>query len=236
MKNSYLIHGKHASLAAIQNKNRNIVEILCSDNFFNEHENLISQRNFKITDPKKLNQLVENSPHQGIIVKTTPIAINDITKLDLSEPQCTIAILDQITDSHNIGAIIRSASAFGIHSVILTSKNSPDENGVIAKTASGGLEEVNLVKVINLQNTISYLKKEGFWIIGMDGDTKTNISQKILKGKTAIILGSEGTGMRQLTKKHCDIIAKIPMSPQMESLNVSSAAAIAFYQAFSLIK
>jgi 23S rRNA (guanosine2251-2'-O)-methyltransferase len=230
MKNSYLIYGKHSALAALENKNRKITEILCSKDFFYEHKVKVEKYQFKITDNKELNKLLPNILHQGIAVRAQPVTIYDLKELDFSDPNYKIAILDQITDSHNIGAIIRSAAAFNINTIILTSNNSPDENGVIAKTACGGLEIVSLVKAINLQSTITYLKKHGFWVIGMDGDTDTIISHQILEGKTCLVLGSEGEGMRQLTRKNCDIIAKIPISSKMESLNVSTAAAIAFFE------
>ena len=230
MQNSYLIYGKHSALGALENKRRKIIEILCSKDFFNAHKSKVEKHRFRITDNKELNKLLPNILHQGIAIKALPVTIYDIKELDLSNPNYQIAVLDQITDSHNIGAIIRSAAAFNINTVILTSNNSPEENGVIAKTASGGLEIINLVKVTNLQSTIVYLKKHGFWIIGMDGDTETTLSPKILEGKVCLVLGSEGEGMRSLTRKSCDIIAKIPISSKMESLNVSTAAAIAFFE------
>lgn len=230
MKNSYFIYGKHSALAALTNHKRKIIEVLCSKDILTEHKPIIEKFRYKITDNKELNKMLPNILHQGIAVKAEQITIYDIKELDLSSEDYKIAILDQITDSHNIGAIIRSAAAFNINTIVLTSNNSPDENGVIAKTASGGLEIVNFVKATNLQSVITYLKKHGFWVIGMDGDTDTILSPKILSGKICLILGSEGEGMRQLTRKSCDIIAKIPIASQMESLNVSTAAAIAFFE------
>jgi 23S rRNA (guanosine2251-2'-O)-methyltransferase len=230
MKNSYFIYGKHSALAVLTNQKRKIIEVLCSKDIFTEDKPIIEKFRYRITDNKELNKMLPNILHQGIAVKVESITIYDIKELDLSNPNYKIAILDQITDSHNIGAIIRSAAAFNINTIVLTSNNSPEENGVIAKTASGGLEAINFVKATNLQSVITYLKKHGFWVIGMDGDTETILSPKILSGKICLILGSEGEGMRQLTRKSCDIIAKIPISSEMESLNVSTAAAIAFFE------
>ena len=141
-----------------------------------------------------------------------------------------MVILDQVTDPHNIGAIVRSAAAFSADAVILTEYNSPSENNTIVKCAAGACESVPLVKVTNLASCMKTLKKEGYWIIGLDGHTETELNQSIFSDKIALVLGSEGTGMRKLTKDNCDYIAKIKISSNLESLNVSNAAAIALYE------
>ena len=140
-----------------------------------------------------------------------------------------VVFLDEITDPHNIGAILRSASAFGASAVVTTFRNSPPESGVLAKSASGALEYVRYLRVRNLCKSIDDFKFEGYNIVGLTGHCEQEI-QKINKtDKTAIVLGAEGKGLRQKTMDSCDILAKIPMSERQESLNVSNAAAISLF-------
>lgn len=229
---NYYIYGKHPSIAAIGNPKRTIIEILCTEDCFNEYKNYISPYKYSIVDNKFIKDTIpKDSLHQGIAVKTKPIS-TDIDSLDLTEENTKIAILDQITDPHNVGAILRSAAAFGIRAIIITNDNSAEENGVMAKTSCGAIESVPIIKVTNLKSTINMLKKNGFWVIGLDGKAKKFLSPKTMSGKICIILGSEGTGMRRLTSESCDLLVKIPIDPSMESINVSNAAAIVFYEAY----
>ena len=142
----------------------------------------------------------------------------------------TVLILDQVTDPQNIGAIIRSAVAFNTLALILQDKNSPLENGAMDKAAAGMIEHLPIVRVTNLSRAIEQLKDAGFWTVGMDGYAQTTIDKLNKSGKTAIIMGSEGKGMRRLVEESCDISVKLPISPMTESLNVSTAAAIALYE------
>jgi len=227
---AYYIYGKHPAICALSNQRRKILEISCTQEFFNQNKAIIEPHKYKIATNAQIGILVpHDATHQGIAVKTKPIALDGLNSIDLSEDNIKIAILDQITDTHNIGAIIRSAAAFGIKAIIMTNDNSPEENGVMAKTSCGGIEVVPLIKVVNLKAATEQLKKNGFWIIGLEGSAKENISQKALGGKVAIVLGAEGFGMRRLTMEACDLLVKIPMTGDMESLNVSNAAAIVFY-------
>lgn len=231
--NFYYIYGKHAALSALTNHKRNVMSVMCTGDVFNANQAIIAQHSYKIVNNTMLNDVLpQGVTHQGIAVQTTPVALSDIGDLDLSSPNTKIAILDQITDEHNIGAIIRSAAAFGITAIILTYDNSPEESGVMAKIASGALETVQLVRVINLRAVIDELKKLHFWVVGFDGDGTTLLTTEQMKGKIAIILGAEGSGMRRLTKENCDIISRIPMFPGNESINVSNAAAIVFWEAY----
>ena len=141
-------------------------------------------------------------------------------------------MLDQITDPHNVGAILRSAAAFDVGAVIATDRNAPTESGVMAKAASGALEVVPLITVTNLVQAIEKIKKAGYWIAGMDGNAKQTIAEAKLDRKTALVLGAEGSGLRRLTAEHCDYLVKLPMSGRIESLNVSNAAAVALYELY----
>jgi 23S rRNA (guanosine2251-2'-O)-methyltransferase len=156
--------------------------------------------------------------------------LKDILK-DLDESDGgVVLLLDQVTDPHNIGAILRSAAAFGALAVIVPEAGAPDETGVLAKSASGALEVVPLVRVTNLARAMDQLKELGFWCIGMDGHATNSIGDQKLPSRAAFVMGSEGDGMRRLTAENCDFVTKLPMSPAIESLNVSNAAAITLYE------
>jgi 23S rRNA (guanosine2251-2'-O)-methyltransferase len=228
--NKYIMYGKHSVLAALANKKRKIINIFCTPEIFKIHQKIISTHKHEIVDKNFLTKILgANILHQGIAATVEPIFLNDINDVDISNNNCKIAILDQITDPQNIGSIIRSAASFEIDVVIMPSDNTPDENATIAKAASGSLEFVTIVKVVNLKNMIEYLKKHDFWIVGLDSGSNEFLTTEILQNKIAIVLGSEDTGLRRLTQEACDYLVKIPMSRQIESLNVSNAASIAFY-------
>lgn len=168
-------------------------------------------------------------PHQGIIAYVNSIFLDNLSKLSFNENKDKIVILDQITDPQNIGTIIRSAIAFGITKIILPTDNTPEETASIAKAASGCLELAEIVKVVNLKSTIEALKKKGFWIAGLDAQGKDTPNKLQEFEKIAVIIGSEGKGMRRLTLEACDLLVKIPISEKVESLNAASAASIVFY-------
>jgi 23S rRNA (guanosine2251-2'-O)-methyltransferase len=226
------IYGKHAVLSALQNTKRQHYKLLLTKQ--TEIELKLAWPKLKDINPQivttqQIEQILpKNSLHQGIALETSTIIINGIENLELppSKNMCLVA-LDQITDQHNIGSIIRSATAFNIDGIITLADNTPTETSHIAKSASGGLEIVPLVKVINLTKTIKYLQNHGFWSIGLDSHTDQYLNQIELPKRTLFIVGSEHNGIRRLTRENCDMLAKIKISPQMESLNVSVAAAIA---------
>jgi 23S rRNA (guanosine2251-2'-O)-methyltransferase len=229
----YFLYGIHPSIAALNNPRRKIKEVICTQAIFEKYSNLISGHPYKIFEQNKISELLsENSVHQGIALQVEPLPSYNIEDLDENAENLKVAILDQISDPHNIGAIIRSAAAFGIDSIILTEDNSPQENAIIAKSSSGCLEEVKIIRITNLSSAIKTLKKKGFWIVGLDSNTDKQFDSKIAKGRVAIALGAEGKGLRRLTKESCDFLVKINMSDKAESLNVSNAAAIVFYEAF----
>jgi 23S rRNA (guanosine2251-2'-O)-methyltransferase len=233
-KDYHYLYGKHPVFAALNNPRRLIQTILCTEDIFNSNKILISNHPYQIVTTDHLTRLLgANNNHQNIAISVKTIFSHHIEDIDLTNPHCKIAILDQITDPQNIGAIIRSAASFNISAVILPADNAPNENATIAKTASGALELVPIIKVTNLKRSIDYLKKHGFWVIGLDGNASKTLNSKIISDKIAIILGSEDKGMRKLIKEACDHLAKIPISNKVDSLNVSNAAAIAFYLASS---
>jgi len=231
---SYIMYGKHAVFAALRNKSRKIIRIIATE----KNLDLLSQAEdidlkhipVEKATRQEIDRYVKDTDiHQGIIAEVKPI---DEISFDVLLTKRNILILDQITDSQNIGAIWRNAAAFNTDAIILTKDNSPAENALWAKNASGTLENLPFIRITNLSSIIKELKKNDFWIIGMDGYSKTSIAEIPNYDKKAIIMGSEGKGMRKLTTELCDITAYIPIAEDVESLNVSSATAITLYQIF----
>lgn len=227
----YYMYGKHAVLAAINNKNRHIEKVYCLEKTFLELKNKINRSNVEIVSADFINKKIGyGQPHQGIIAYIHPIFFSNLSQMSFCENIDRIVILDQITDPQNIGAIIRSAAAFGITKLILPAHNSPSESATIAKAASGCLELVQVAKVANIKTVIETLKRKGFWIVGLDLEGKDNNLNSLKEvGKIAIIIGSEAKGMRRLTNESCDFLIKIPISSKVESLNASNAASIIFH-------
>jgi 23S rRNA (guanosine2251-2'-O)-methyltransferase len=234
--NELLIYGKHAVICALSNPKRKIKRLYTTKVIWDELKNKYSHLKMpvNILQAAELNNIAPaNSNHQNIILITEPLEQPELEDILINSSQnkvSCILILDQVTDPHNIGAIIRSAAAFSADAVILPYNNSPKENNSILKSAAGACETVPMINVVNITNCIKTLKEEGYWIIGLDGHTDTTLSNSVFASKVAIILGSEDSGMRKLTKMNCDHIVKISISDRLESLNVSNAAAIALYE------
>jgi len=229
------LYGRHSVEQALQNPERQKIRLIVSKESDKPafipaglHVSVESKDFFDSVLPK-------GSVHQGIALEVKPLiplATEDIIREADSAGKGTVLILDGVTDIHNTGAIMRSCAAFGALAVIVTDKNSPEENGTMARAASGALDIVPLIKVTNLARCIQQLKDGGFWIIGMDGKAEKTLSElkHTLPAKRAVIMGSEGSGMRHLTTESCDFMAKLPISERMESLNVSVAAGITLYE------
>jgi 23S rRNA (guanosine2251-2'-O)-methyltransferase len=231
-----LIYGKHPVISALNNPSRRYKNLYTTKALWQELKLQFPELKIspQLISPYEISSMLPNDAnHQNIILEALPLKPMDlediITKTSKNTTSCFV-ILDQITDPHNIGAIIRSAAAFSADAVILTEHNSPKETSTINKCAAGACETVPMVNVTNLTNCIKTLKQEGYWIIGLDGHTDIELNQSIFSDKIAIIMGAEGKGMRKLTKDNCDYIAKIPISSKLESLNVSNAATIALYE------
>ncbi|HIJ64183.1 MAG TPA: 23S rRNA (guanosine(2251)-2'-O)-methyltransferase RlmB, partial [Rhodospirillaceae bacterium] len=171
--------------------------------------------------------------HQGLALAADPLPelqIIDLLDAARGRDSAQLVVLDQVTDPHNAGAVLRSAAAFGALAVVVQDRHAPEQTGTLAKAASGALERVPLVRVTNLVRALEELKSGGFWIAGLAGDAEQTLAAAGLNGKIALVLGSEGDGLRRLTREHCDHLVRLPQTDQVESLNVSNAAAVALYE------
>ena len=227
------LYGTHPVTLALQNPKRKVKEVWVTKNASDEIK-LPKHIPVRVVDRSQIeSQVGRDTVHQGIAAKVEPLetyTIDDMLADTSQNPAVAVVILDQVTDPHNIGAIMRSSVAFNASAVILPDAGAPEETGTLAKSASGALELIPLIRVTNLARTMEQLKKEGFWCVGMDGYAKKTLSEDKLPSKCAIVMGSEGDGLRRLTAENCDYMVKLSMNPKIESLNVSNACAIALYE------
>ena len=239
-KGQLWLFGKHAVLAALKNPARVIKRLLVTkrggDQYLAEFSEF-NQSNRPLTPeivpPEMLEKILPTDcVHQGIALQTSPLPETDLgetCRINRDEPHLLL-ILDQVTDPHNVGAIIRSAAAFGARAIISTDRHSPPESGSLAKSASGALEILPWVRVTNLGRALDQLAEMGYWRLGLDGTAETSIRQADFGQNIALVMGAEGRGLRKGTQSHCDALIKLPIRPHVESLNVSVAAAIALYE------
>jgi 23S rRNA (guanosine2251-2'-O)-methyltransferase len=236
------LYGIHPVLAALANPKRRAYRVIVSS----EAEGTLAPRIVTISQGRSglpqteilpreaLERLLpRGAVHQGIAAQLDALEepdIEDILRATDGADSACVVVLDQVTDPHNVGAIIRSAAAFGTAAVIMPERNSPPSTGTLAKAASGAIERVPLVRVVNLSRALDRLKQAGFWCIGLDASATTALHEADLSGKVAVVLGAEGEGLRRLTREHCDLMVRIPIGRAVESLNVSNAAAIALYE------
>lgn len=230
----YWLYGIHSCQAALANPDRRVQRIVTTRNAVEKLAGgLDAARHPKpeTMDPAALERLLPpGAVHQGVAVCVEPLP--ELALEDVLETGRPLVILDQVTDPHNVGAILRSAAAFGAGAVVVTAHHAPGETAILAKSASGALDLVPLVVAGNLAQAMEKLKKAGYWCIGLDGEAKQTIAEAKLGPQSALILGAEGKGLRRLTAENCDLLVRLPISARMESLNVSNAAAIALYEIY----
>jgi 23S rRNA (guanosine2251-2'-O)-methyltransferase len=223
-------------LAAATNSHRKIEDIWCSESVAPKLEEAQSKsgllRRYCIADKRTLDGLVHEQ-HQGIIVKAAPLPYDSIDALECQE-RAVVVVLDQVTDPQNVGSILRVCRVFGC-GLIMTRAHAPPETGAIAKVASGALEFVPRYVVPNLATGMRQLKSFGFWCVGLSEHASQSIRNVGFAPKTAIVMGSEGAGIRRLTRDLCDFFAFIPTAPEFSTLNVTTATAIALYEASSRV-
>ena len=222
--------GKHAVYAALDNPERNVRKLWGTHAAISE---IVIPEGLSVeyAEAADLARMVPGDvPHQGLVIEVDPLEdlyLGDILDQDRKRP---IVLLDQVTDPQNIGAIFRSAAAFDAAAVITQDRHAPPENGTIAKAASGALETLPWIRVVNLSRALEEMAEAGYWRIGLTGHAELMLSNALpAQGPVALVMGAEGEGMRPNVESHCDQLARLPISERMESLNVSNAAAIALY-------
>lgn len=225
------LYGIHTVRAALDNPRREKRVLLATPNALIRLKEGGDLGKVRVTEtmPKELDRLLgAEAVHQGAALEVEPVnrfGLDDIHPLEL------VVILDQVTDPHNVGAILRTACAFGANAVVTTSRYAPRETGVMAKSASGALDLVPLIEVRNLGDAIETLKQRGLTVLGFDSEAPAPLKLRTQSGRLAIVLGAEGKGLRQRTRELCDEMVRLDMPGPIKSLNVSNAAAIALFAA-----
>jgi 23S rRNA (guanosine2251-2'-O)-methyltransferase len=224
-----ILYGWHTVTLALQNPARHIRKLLLTENAARRltEDHIAPPITPEIVRPSQIDQLLgPDAVHQGLLAEADPLPSPDIETL---AAQGIVLVLDQITDPHNVGAIMRSAAAFAVKAIVTTNRHSPAATGVLAKSASGALEMVHLVTVQNLARGLTTLNERGFMTVGLDSEGSENLGGLALRQPLALVLGAEGKGLRQLTRETCSHVARLDMPGEIKSLNVSNAAVLALY-------
>jgi 23S rRNA (guanosine2251-2'-O)-methyltransferase len=224
-----LIYGFHPVTEALKNKRRRFVSLKASKNAADRIPEELAAAKLvpEIVHPRELDKaLGADAVHQGLLLEAKPL---NQPRLDQIEKSGVVVLLDQVTDPHNVGAILRTCAAFNVTALVATARHSPEASGVLLKSASGAYEHVPYVKVTNLARAMAELKDYGFRLIGLDSDAPELIASLDATPPIALVLGAEGKGLRQLTRETCDHFARLELSGAIRSLNVSNAAAVALY-------
>ena len=225
------LYGWHTVTAALANPARRIRKLLVTENAARRlaEEHVPSPIEPEIVRPGVIaERLPPDAVHQGIYAEADPLPSPEIEAI---EPTGVVLVLDQITDPHNVGAILRTAAGFAVAAIVTTARHSPEATGVLAKSASGALEYVPIVTVQNLARALDALKERGYFVVGLDSSGEGDLDSVPLRAPLALVLGAEGKGLRQLTRETCDTVARLDLPGRIKSLNVSNAAALALYVA-----
>jgi 23S rRNA (guanosine2251-2'-O)-methyltransferase len=224
-----ILYGWHTVMAALQNPERRIRRLLATENAARRlaQENLLQCITPEVVRPDAIaKRLTADAVHNGILAEVDPLPSPELEDMPASG---VVLLLDQITDPHNVGAIMRTAAAFAATAVITTARHSPQASGVLAKSASGAVDYVPLVMVQNLARAMETLRERGFFLVGLDSAAESELAQAGLRIPVAVVLGAEGKGLRQRTRETCDLVARLSLPGKVQSLNVSNAAALALY-------
>ena len=226
-----LLYGIHTVEAALANPNRRIRALVATENAAKRlaADGIALNVTPQIVRPDEIaRRLGPDAVHNGLLVEADPLQAPDLSELT---EEGILLVLDQITDPHNVGAIMRSAAAFGVKAMVTTARHSPEVTGVLAKSASGALDHVPMVTVPNLARGLAALRERGFLLVGLDSEGEADLAATPLRAPLALVLGAEGKGLRQLTRDTCDHTARLDLPGPIKSLNVSNAAALALYVA-----
>ncbi len=227
------LYGQHAVTAALANPDRPCYRVLASEAVLPAIEAAAKARAItpELVAPDRLGRLVPpDAPHQGLAAAVGPLPERDPAELGTDETARSLVLaLDQVSDPRNLGAILRTAAALGVEGVLLPQRRSAELGGACAKAASGALDLLPIVEVVNLARSLADLKRRGYWIVGLDAAGPAALETLDLPERVVLVLGSEGEGLRRLVLDACDHLARLEIDPRMESLNVSVAAGIALY-------
>ncbi len=228
------LYGHHAVAAALANPRRKLHRLVLTERAADAiDKKLIGRLRAEIVDADAVSRLLpQGAVHQGIALQCEPLPARDLGEIAKAKDgqRRIVVVLDQISDPHNVGAILRSAAAFGVAGAIVQDRNAPPESGVLAKAASGALDSVPYFTVVNIARALTELGELGFWRVALAGDGEQTLKEAVSSGDIALVLGSEGSGIRRLVREHCDATAFVPIATSIESLNVSNAAAVALYE------
>ncbi len=221
------IYGFHSVAAALEAPRRELVRLYATEAAAARLAAQIAARAVE-TRIMSLEAVAARAPHgaahQGVVLEARPLAPIDVADLP---PEGLVVVLDQITDPHNVGAILRTAAAFAVDALITTERHSPEFSGALAKSASGGLEHVPICSVTNLARALAEIGDMGYWRVGLDSQAPDDLAEAALSRPLALVLGAEGKGLRRLTRERCDLLARLDLPGAIKSLNVSNACAIA---------
>lgn len=223
------IYGLHPAIAALANERRRILRIVATPNALTRLAEAGATLPLAPEEatPRHLDHLIGgDAVHQGIALEVAPLDPLEIKALKHAR---LVVVLDQVTDPHNVGAVMRSALAFGADALVTTRRHAPAETGVLAKAASGALDRLTLVEVQNLARALEDLRSLGFTLVGLDSEAEVTIEDAMSGDRIALVLGAEGKGLRRLTRDTCDAVARLAMPGPLASLNVSNAAVLALY-------
>ncbi|XUJ34555.1 23S rRNA (guanosine(2251)-2'-O)-methyltransferase RlmB [Bradyrhizobium japonicum] len=224
-----ILYGWHTVTMALANPQRRICKLTLTENAAKRlaDENIATRVTPEIVRPQEIDRLLSpDAVHQGLLAEADALPSPDIETL---AQEGMVLVLDQITDPHNVGAILRSAAAFAVKAIVTTARHSPEATGVLAKAASGALELVPMVTVQNLARALTALNERGFQTVGLDSEGSEDLSNVTLREPLALVLGAEGKGLRQLTRETCSVVARLDMPGEIKSLNVSNAAVLSLY-------
>jgi 23S rRNA (guanosine2251-2'-O)-methyltransferase len=224
-----ILYGWHTVAAALANPQRQIRKLWLTENAARRlaDDKIDTRVTPEIVRPALIDaRLGPDAVHQGLLAEADPLSSPDLEDLP---QQGIILVLDQITDPHNVGAIMRSAAAFAVKAIVTTARHSPEATGVLAKSASGALELVPLITVQNLARALNELNDQGFLTVGLDSEGSEHLGAVTLRQPLALVLGAEGKGLRQLTRETCSVVARLDLPGEIKSLNVSNAAVLALY-------
>ena len=226
-----ILYGWHTVKAALENPARRIRRLYATENAARR----LAEDGVALPTPPELvrpdaiaARLPPDAVHQGLLVEADPLPSPELEEI---APAGLLLVLDQITDPHNVGAILRTAAGFAVAAIVTTARHSPEATGVLAKSASGALEYVPIITVQNLARALGALKERGTLVIGLDSSGERDLGQVVMHAPLALVLGAEGKGLRALTRATCDEVARLDLPGRIKSLNVSNAAALALYVA-----